>query len=158
MLFRCKYWNTHIQRYTSIQTQWLYTLNDRVLQALHKNTDNAFRWRGKAMSNRQAFKQGAEPPYPSQWTDSLWPEIQAASGCQTLLCFDTHCCPQQKERGKTAVKAFVKTKFTVHLCFSSYWMHKQTSQWGAHTHTHTHTHKTHTHLRGRSNTQVRHSQ
>lgn len=45
-----------------MQTQWLYALNDRVIQALHENTDNAVRWRGKAMSNRQAFKRGTEPP------------------------------------------------------------------------------------------------
>lgn len=100
------------------------------LLALHEDTDNVVRWWGTAMSNRQVFKRGTEAPSSFQWTDSLWPEIQAASGCQTLQYVDTHCCPQQKERGKTAVKAFVNTKFAVHLCFSSYWMHKQTLQWG----------------------------
>lgn len=42
-------------------------------------------------------------------------QIQAASGCQALLCFDTQRCPQQKHggrrgRGKVAAEAFANAK------------------------------------------------
>lgn len=51
------------------------------------------------------------------------PQIQAASGCQAPLCFDTQCCPQQKRggmdgEGQNSGGAFrICKKFTVHLCF-----------------------------------------
>lgn len=72
------------------------------------------------------------------WQPLAW-DSRSVRMSNSILCFDTHCCPQQKEGGKTAVKAFVNTKFTVHLCFSSYWMHKQTLQRGTWTHTHAYT-------------------
>lgn len=100
----------HTRGSASVRTRRSYALNDGVILALHVNADNAVGWRGKAMSNRQAFKRGTESASPARWTDSLWPEIQAASGCQAPLCFDTRCCPQQNERGKTAARGLCKHK------------------------------------------------
>lgn len=40
----------------------------------------------------------------------------------------------RKKEAKQQRRAFVNTKFTLHLWFSSYWMHKQTSLGGTHRH------------------------
>lgn len=60
-------------------------------------------------------KQAASLPLPLGELTASGPQIQAASGCQALLCFDTQCCPQQKDgerRGRVTVaaEAFVNAK------------------------------------------------
>jgi len=125
-----KYRNTHFNKNISIEAQRLYTPNDRVMQALHDNSDNVVRWWGGLMPNRQAFKQSTELFLPSQWIDSRWPENQAESECQILLRLTLMAVLSRK--AKTTVRTFVNRKFTTHLWFSSYWMHKQASQRQAH--------------------------
>lgn len=60
-------------------------------------------------------EQAASLPHPLSELTASGPQIQAASGCQALLCFDTQCCPQQKHggrrgRGKVAAEAFVNAR------------------------------------------------